>query len=271
MPYYDNPAGRLHDLLTRLAKQPGNTSLLDAWATVLDVAAEDIAVHLSEVASLVRGTQEAVNNAGEEALLPMVGRFRDSWAQPIFPQDHAFKDRLDRVLPDENSLDTLGVVSAHLHAIAPEGVVPGESELETRKEELRTLIDEVGAAADIPDEVKHLLIARLRDVESAIDHLNVGGPGAIQRAMEAAMGSVFTTPDARRTAATSPTVKNMFTTLWVIWAIFSAGQPVHDSIEGWGDTVRMLSPGPEETSQEPAPPSVPADSDGHREDPVDSR
>jgi hypothetical protein len=93
--------------------------------------------------------------------------------------------------------------------------------------------------------VKHLLIARLRDVEGAIEHLNVGGPGAIQRAMEAAMGSVFTTPKASRSAAKSPTVKRMFTTLWAIWAIFSAGQPVHDSIEGWGDTIQMLSSGSE--------------------------
>jgi hypothetical protein len=270
MPYYDNPAGRLHDLLVRLAEQPGKGTLLDAWATVLDVAAEDIAVHLGQVADLVRETQEAVNNAGEDALLPMVGRFRDSWAQPIFPRTHAFNDHLERVLPDQNSLDTLGVVSAHLHTIAPEGVVPSESELGGRKEELRSLIDEVGAATDIPDEVKHLLIARLRGVEEAIEHLNVGGPGAIQLAMEAAMGSVFTTPEAGRAAAKSPTVKKMVTTLWVIWAIFSAGQPVNNSIEGWGDTVQMLSPGPEKLSQESAPP-VSADSDGHHEDPADPR
>ena len=267
MPYYDNPAGRLHGLLIKLAEQPGNGSLLDAWAAVLDIAAEDIAVHLGEVAVLVRETQEAVNNAGEAALLPMVSRFRDAWAQPIFPQSHAFSDRLDRVLPDQNSLDTLGVVSAHLHAIAPEGSVPSDSELGRRKEELRSLIDEVGAATDIPHELKHLLIVRLRGVEEAIDHLNVGGPGAVQRAMEAVMGSVFTNPEARRAAAKSPTVKTMFTTLWVIWAIFSAGQPVHDSIEGWGDTIQMLSPGPEEPSQESAPPTS-DDSGGHREDPV---
>lgn len=249
----------------RLAEQPGNGSLGDAWATVLGVAAEDIAVHLGEVANLIRETQEAASNAGEDALLPMVGRFRDSWTQPVFPRDYAFKDRLDYVLPDQNSLDTLGVVSAHLHAIAPEGVVPSENELERRKEELRSLIDEVGAATDIPDEVKHLLIARLRDVEEAIEHLNVGGPGAIQRAMEAAMGSVFTTPEALGVAAKSPIVKKMFTTLLVIWAIFSAGQPVHDSIEGWGDTIQMLGPGPEKSSQKTAPP-VSADSDGHHED-----
>jgi hypothetical protein len=260
MPYHDNPAGRLHDLLTRLAEQPGDGMLVGAWATVLDVSAEDIAVRLGEVANLIQETQEAVNNAGEEALLPMVSSFRDSWAQPFFPHNYPFKDRLDRVLPDQNSLNALGVVSAHLHAITPEGAIPSESELERRKEDLRSLIDEVGAATDIPDEVKHLLIARLRDVEEAIEHLSIGGPGAVQRAMEAAMGSVFTTPEAQ-TAARSPTIKNMVTTLLVIWSIFSAGQPVHDSIEGWGDTIQMLSPGP------PAS----ADPDGHREDPIGPR
>jgi hypothetical protein len=273
MPYYDNPAGRLHDLLVRLADQPRNGSLQAAWAAVLGVDVEDIAVYLGRIADLVRETQEAVDNAGEDALLPMVSRFRDSWAQPIFPRTHAFSDRLDKVLPDQNSLDTLGIVSAHLHAIAPEAVVPDESELERRKEELRRLIDEVGAAKDIPDEVKHLLIVRLRGVEEAIEHLNVGGPGAIQRAMEAAIGSLLTTPEAGRAAAESPTIKKVVTTLWVIWAVFSAGQPVHDSIEGWGDTVQMLSSGPEEPSQEnqESGPSASANSDDRHEDPVRSR
>lgn len=269
MPYYDNPAGRLHDLLVRLSEQPGKGSLLKAWATVLDIGVEDLSVHLGEVADLVRQTQRAVDDAGEAALLPMVQRFRSSWAQPIFPSHHAFTDRLENVLPDQNSLDTLGVVSAHLHAIAPEGKIPSESELERRKAELGSVIEEVEAATEIPDEVKHLLIARLGSVEQAIVHLNVGGPGAVQRAMEAAMGSVFATPEARVAAVKSPTIKRMFTTLWVFWAIFSAGQPIHDSIEGWGDTIQMLRPGPEDPNQES--PSASAEVDGHTEDPIGQR
>lgn len=270
MPYYDNPAGRLHDLLVRLSEQPGTDNLINGWSVVLGVAAEDIDLHLGKVAALVRETQEAVNDAGEDALLPIVARYRDSWSQPIFPRSLPFTARLDKILPDQNSLDMLGVVSAHLHAIASEGIIPSESELEHRREELRTLIDEVGAATDIPDELKHPLITRLRGVEEAIEHLNVGGPGAVQRAMEAAMGCVFTSPEASRAAAKSLTVKRMVTTLWAIWAIFSAGQPLHDSIEGWGDTIQMLSPGPESSTQESTPPA-PADSDGHTEDPVDQR
>jgi hypothetical protein len=251
VPYFDNPAGRLHDLLSKLAEQPGEGSLLSAWSTVLEVDADEVVVRLGQVADLVRETQIVVEGSGEAALVPLVSRFRGSWARPIFPQDRAFNDRLEHVIPEQNSLDTLGIVSAHLHAITPEGVVPSGTELERLKGELRGLIDEITMATDIPDEVKHLLVSRLRGVEEAIEHIHVGGPGAVQRAMEVALGSVFTTPEAGRAAAKSPTVRKMFTTLWVVWAIFSAGPVVHDSIDGWGDTIQMLSPAPEHSSQEP--------------------
>jgi hypothetical protein len=127
VPYYDNPAGRLHDLLTKLAQQDRTTSVLDGWAAVLHVEPVDVVVHLGRVADLVRQTQDAVSSAGEEALLPPVERYRDSWAQPIFPWDHAFSSPLRKVLPDATALEALDLVSAQLHSIAPEGVVPDEN------------------------------------------------------------------------------------------------------------------------------------------------
>jgi hypothetical protein len=257
MAYYDNPAGRLHDLLARLRESPESNSVISAWADVLGVEQDKVVVHLGPVADLVRLIQNAADRSGEQALLAPVGRYRTAWARPIFPVDQAFDAPLRKVLPDGAAMEALDTVSALLHATAPDGVVPGEEELEARKAELRNLIDEVEVATEIPDELKHLLIDRLRDVEQAIEHLNVGGPGAVKRAMEAAMGSLFTMPQTGQAAAKSPTVRKMVTTLWVIWAIFSAGQAVHQSIEGWAETVQMVTAGPQDSSGEGSPPTPP--------------
>lgn len=258
MAYYDNPAGRLHDLLARLGENPPSSPVIAAWAEVLGVQRDEVIVHLGPVADLVRQVQNEADKAGSRALLAPVERYRSIWARPIFPVDQAFDAQLRNVLPDQAAMEALDTVSALLHETAPDGVVPEEGELDARKKELRSLIDEVEVATEIPEEIKHLLIDRLRAVEEAIEHLNVGGPGAVKRAMEAAMGSLLTTPQTGEVAAKSPTVRKMVTTLWVIWAIFSAGQPVHQSIEGWTGTVQVLTAGPESHSGEEAPTAPPA-------------
>ncbi|MDQ3725904.1 MAG: hypothetical protein M3335_08485 [Actinomycetota bacterium] len=263
MPYYDNPAGRLHELLAKLAEQDRRISVLDAWATVLRVEPDDVVVHLGRVADLVRQTQDAVDRAGEDALLPPVQRYRASWAQPIFPQDHAFSGALGKVLPDVAALEALDLISAQLHSIAPEGVVPDEDELERLKSQIRDLIDGVQAADDVPDEVKHLVISRLRAVEEAVEHLDVGGPSAIRRATEAVMGSVLFAQDAQ--LAKSPTIQTVWTTLLVIWTVFSAGPTIQTSIEAWKEMAPLLSAKTEQSPGASAPGSSP-DLDGHSED-----
>jgi hypothetical protein len=250
VPYYDNPAGRLHDLLSRLAQQPPKNSVLNGWAGVLGVDPEDVVVHLGRVADLVRQTQEAVDRAGEAALLPPVQRYRNAWARPIFPQDHAFSGVLEKVLPDEAALEALGLVSAQLHSIAPEGLVPDEDELNRLKSQIRDLIDAVQEADDVPDELKHLIVSRLRAVEEAVEHLDVGGPNAIRHATEAVMGSVLFTQDVG--LAKSPTIKKVWTTLLIVWTVFSAGPTIQTSIEAWQDMVPSLSAAEDHSDDAPA-------------------
>jgi hypothetical protein len=256
VPYYDNPAGRLHDLLTRLAQQNHKYSVLRGWAAVLRVEQADVVVHLGRVADLVRQTQEAVDQAGEEALLPPVQRYRDSWARPIFPTEHPFSDFLGNVLPDAAALEALHLVSAQLHSIAPEGVVPDEDELAQLKSQLRDLIEGVQGAEDVPEELKHLVISRLRSVEEAVEHLDVGGPSAIRHATEAVMGTVLFTQDVR--LARSQTIRRVWTTLFVLWTAFSAGPTIQASIEAWHELIPLPSGG---TEQEPA-----SGADGHSKD-----
>jgi hypothetical protein len=58
---YQNPAGRLHELLTRFGDQ-SSASIQVAWAAVLDVADEEVALYLGDVALLLRAVRDAAAN-----------------------------------------------------------------------------------------------------------------------------------------------------------------------------------------------------------------
>jgi hypothetical protein len=252
VPYYDNPAGRLHELLRKLGEQNRGDSLLNAWAEVLRVKSDDVVLHIGSVANLVRQIQDAVDRAGEEALIAPVRRYRGVWARPIFPPEEAYNNPLKSVLPDDAALESLELVSAQLHSIAPDGVVPDADQLEELKSQLREVVSAVREATDLPDDVKHLIVARLLDVEEAIEHLDVGGPEAIRRATEAVMGGLMFTRDVH--VAKSQTVTKVWTTLLVLWAVFSAGPTIQASIEAWHEIVPALE----------AQSSAPADDDNQR-------
>lgn len=233
--------------------------MLAGWAAVLRVEQEDVVVHLGRVADLVRQIQDAVDHAGEEALLPPVQRYRDSWARPIFPQNQAFNATLEKVLPGKDALEALDLISAQLHSIAPQGVIPEEDELALLKSQLRELIQGVQTADDVPEEVKRLILSRLRAVEDAVEHLDVGGPNAVRHAMEAVMGSVVFTQDVG--VAKAPTIQKLWAMLLILWTAFSAGPTIQASIEAWQEMLPLPS-----VEQEQSAVSA-SDSDGHHDDP----
>ncbi|HET7121683.1 MAG TPA: hypothetical protein VFI17_10625 [Solirubrobacterales bacterium] len=248
MALYDNPAGRLHALLVRLGEQPNNISILGGWAAVLDIDEEDVVLQLGRIADLVRQTEKAVEGSGAESLASLVIRFRSAWTRAIFPQDHAFTENLSKVRPGSEALETLGAVSEHLHLIASEGETPDDEQLESLSAELRDVIDAVGDAEDIPDEVKHLIISRLRDVEEAIAHLGIGGPRAVQSAIEAVMGSVVFTPNPK--VWKSAAVQKLWVTLRIGWTLFAASATAHAALDAWGDMIQTLNAGAEQEAPE---------------------
>ncbi|HKG02305.1 MAG TPA: hypothetical protein VKB03_03935 [Conexibacter sp.] len=233
MLHSDNPAGRLHQLLIRLGEQRGEMPLLAAWAEVLTVPPEDVILHIGRVSDLLRELQAAVDRTGDEALLAPVRRYRAAWSQPIAPTNQP----LHRAMADGAAVEALALLSAQLHATASDGVVPVAERRDELRSQLRDLIDAVRDADDLPDEVKHTVVARLLEVEQAIVHIDIGGPAAVHRAMEAVVGSVAF-GDVR--AAKSRTFKRVGATLLVIWTAFTSAPTIQKSIETWGDYIPAL-------------------------------
>lgn len=242
MPHYDNPAGRLHELLRQLSEQSGRGTLVAGWAEVLGVSEQDVVLHIGGVADLVRQIQEAVDRADDEVLRAPVARLRNTWARPIFPPDHPFNGELGAVLPGAEALESLGLVSAQLHLVAPEGEVPDGDKLDELKEQLRDLVEEVRQSDELPGDLKDAIAERLTDVEKAIEHVHVGGPDAVRRAMQVVVGTVAFTADPTKVARISA-MQKLWATLGILWVAFNAGPKIQDSIEAWPKIVHEITSG----------------------------
>lgn len=239
MPYYDNPAGRLHNLLLKLNEQEPSWSLQQCWARVLDVEVDAVVIQLGRVAELVRETHDAVERLGEDVFVKTVQRYRSDWTRPIFPTQHAFSAALSNVLPEEAALDALGMVSVHLHSTASDGVMPAQDRIDKLDTQVRELIEAVGEDEDIPVELKHLITQRLQDVADALNHLDIGGPNAVRHATEAVIGCVALSAGNKR-FVNSQTVRTLWSVLGVAWTLFSVPPTAEHSLESWEKIIPQL-------------------------------
>lgn len=238
VPHLDNPAGRLHELLTQLCANP-QQQLLHQWGQVLEVSLEDVPLHLGDVGALVREIDAIANSLDVRPISAALRRYRPEWSRPIFPTDVKFTDQVARVAPSAAGLEALDLLAEQLHMLAPEGQIPDESRLEELRAAIVALIEDVRATEDFSADIRHLIEDRLRSILHAIDHVAVGGPEAVRLATEALLGGV----GVRALQATqSPTWGKMLATLGAVWIAFSAGPTVQNSIDAWGDLRQSLVP-----------------------------
>jgi len=187
---YDNPAGRLHSLLQRLREAEQGTSLIEAWKTVLPASDEEILERLAEVSGLLKDVQQRVKDSGSPGHTAQVRHYCGEWETAIFPRERALTVAVQEFWPSELGLVALQSAAEYLHQVAPEGRPLEDGELEELGNQVEELIEEVKAAVDLDDEVKQLIVARLRDVIRALDHVDVGGAKAVKLAAESLAGAI---------------------------------------------------------------------------------
>lgn len=229
MTHLDNPAGRLHGLLTRLLDEP-NRSVAAAWAAVLAVQADDLEVSLWSVALLLRDLDAAVAESRSEPMKATLRRYRDSWSKPIFPRDVAYSTPVHGVAPRAASLEALELLSEYLHTTAAEGAIPDADQVADLAQRVREVREDVGAATDLTEDIRRLLQQRLTAVLSALEHLEVGGPEAVRLATAALVGgAVIQSPGGQG----GETWTKVALVLGLVWTAFSSGPAVNASLSAW--------------------------------------
>ncbi len=256
MAEYQNPAGRLHELLTRFGAKP-NQSIENAWAEVLDVAKEDVALHLGEVALLLRDVRNAAHETGSDAFDPIPDHVT-TLSRSIFPVDVPFNEDVSRVRPDPIAMQMLKTLSAYLETTAPEGKIPPADEIEDLRLEFVELIEAI-TDADLPPEIRRALLHRLTDMITALEHLKVGGPDAVRRAAEAlAISAVLYEEDAQDDSGVFTRMRSAAQKTWVAFTVVTTlanAVITFDRITG----MEFLPPAQE---QRQLPPPSPPKEDG---------
>lgn len=263
---YQNPAGRLHGLLTRFGTHSAR-SIQTAWATVLEVSSGDVALYLGDVASLLRDVRDAAAETGMDAFEPIPGSLT-TLSRSIFPVDVPFSRPASEVLPDPTAMQMLKMLSAYLETTAPEGKIPDAAEVEELRLDFADLIETV-TAADLPPEIRRALLHRLSDIVEALEHLQVGGPDAVRRAAEAlAISAVLYEEDAQDNSGVFARMRASAQKAWVAFTVVStlAGAVItFDRLTG----MEILPP-PEAPLQLPSgpPPTEGDDVTGPRIEPI---
>lgn len=269
MAQYDNPAGRLHALLSRLAEIDPNQSLQGGWSQVLEVSEAELVPALGQVAQLVGDVERAVDYVDAPAFVKLVQRYRGAWASPIFPFGQGQNAPIETAgLPSGEAMDALDAVATHLHFHAPEGPMPSKERISELEESITKLMDDV-RDSDLPDEVKHLVLRRLRGIRDALGHVSIKGPRGVQAAVESLLAGVALTQGASTPKSTwhTPTWQNVVRVALATYAVFASAPVVQASLEAWPHVVQMvLNPGSYDHPAEPERDALPAPKQEQQDD-----
>ena len=220
-----------------------------AWEKILGVPADRVGENIGVVAQIVPQLDQAVQGERQAAV---VAQYRQEWLTATFPLAQPFNQPVKSILPSDQSYLALGGIVDGMAADASDGVVPSEGERNTLSDLLQVAIEEVNAD-DLPQEIAHLILQRLSDVETALRHIRLGGPAAVKHATEALMGAVDTARATDERAWAAPSLKRVAAIAGVAWTIFTAPVQIKPALMEWEGYARELTPAHVHVVQKTAP------------------
>ncbi|WP_129337506.1 hypothetical protein [Cellulomonas endophytica] len=218
----DNPAARLHALLTRLQAAGSSTvSITGAWAAALGVEASAVPGRVAAAARLLDDLDRMIARSDGSNMRAMYLQYAPRWREAVLSRERGWGSPSDALI-DAGSLATLGVVADFLAVEESEGIVPPAAEIDELRRSLAEAMDAVRDAHDLPPGVRGLFLHRLHDMLWALDNLDLTGPDAVKAVPERLAGLVALHPAIRR----SPAVKTVMDTVGAAWQAFT---PVGDA------------------------------------------
>jgi hypothetical protein len=215
-----NPAGRLHALLSAFAQQK-NKSTQAAWANVLQVSESEVPLYLNDVAALLRETRNAAMALERQAFDPIPEQLQ-ALSRTIYPIDQGFNNPAAHVQPDVHAMRGLAMLSTYLEDLAPDGKLAGEDQRSDIRQTVCELINDV-AAADLPTQIRRMLLTRLNEMLEALDHLQTGGPDAVRNAAEAlAISALVYEADAESETTVFTRIRSVAYKAWVAYTVTTA-------------------------------------------------
>jgi hypothetical protein len=213
--YDDNPAGRLYTLLEKFGSSP-NATIEQAWSAALGVETSELPFQLGRVAMLFDDVRNAYADANEQIYAPILEDLQ-TLSVCVWPLNHAMGAPSRNVAPDRQAMKYLAGFDAFLHRSNPDGPMPGAADVEDLEQDVHELIKAVTVSEEIDAAVKRLILDRLREVQDALAHMDVGGPDSVRRALESlTLASAHFAP----AIEDEETASKIWSTLGKAWRVF---------------------------------------------------
>ena len=239
-----NPAGRLWALLDEGLRLPDKQPVEEGWSQLLDVGSGGRGLVLrrlgqvwsmpDQIRSLIGELADDIDTSLLLAPLPtieqalMVPLTGNRWG--------SVKSALNDTVMSE-----LRFCAEVMHRASPEQEVDDE-QVAKLVDEVRALIDVV-LAADLPGDLKAVLVHRLREVEETLLQVRVSGVDAIRYAVEATFGAEvlwFQSAEGNERASATPTLTKVAELAQRIYTTVVAVRTTWELGEGAWEKVRQM-------------------------------
>ncbi|WP_147251456.1 hypothetical protein [Blastococcus sp. TBT05-19] len=239
----DNPAGRLHTVLTAfMTEASANKNILETWQQTLKTHdAEQTLIGVSRVAGLVPEIEQSLIRVGDSDQLSLFYELAGDWVSAvIFPRNDFRSMAASNYLPDRRVLSTLAAISGFLSIAASEGPVPAEATIISLHDDVRGLIRDISEDTELPTELKREVVDHLHRIANALASFQMGGPDAVKAALDRLRITIVFAPEpAKKTEAW----KRVAAVGGAVWITFTSSPVIAEAIESWGQIVQMLPPG----------------------------
>ena len=192
MAHLNNPAGRLHELLTRAKQESGQQQARLTWAKILKVEPPDdtplLFRRLAKVYELPLQIRAPAEKYAKNPALNLKWRPKVEKALSQTNLEQPWSHVIDQI--DDYTLLSLEYCDNLLDEHSVEGGIDGKK-LREVAEKVAELAGQV-RESDIDSEIAAYILERLAEVMEAIDEFSLTGPAGLSRAVEANLGGLVT-------------------------------------------------------------------------------
>lgn len=210
MPYDDNPAGRLHALLSSLRQtaNPQSVNSIQAWADVIGFPHQNLVAYTSAMSDVLQLSEDAAARIKslEDVDADLLLRWKPKTDVALANSLALGGSPVNQVLAqyDETTLNQLEFCSYELHRRYRDRSISADKigELIAQIVDLRVEVDSEDAG--VPAEVRGLLLLHLSEMETALRRYSLTGIDGLEAAFDRTVGHLYRRPDlaAQATQAT---------------------------------------------------------------------
>lgn len=201
VPYDDNPAGRLHALLSslRATANPESASSIQAWADVIGVPQQDLVAYTSAMSDVLQLSADAAARIKslEDVDADLLLRWKRKADLALANSLALGGSPVNQVLAqyDETTLNQLEFCSYELHRRYRDRSIPGDKveELIASLVDLRIEIESEDAG--LTAESRGLLLLHLSEMEATLRRYSVTGIDGLEGAFDRTVGHLCRRPD----------------------------------------------------------------------------